>query len=108
MPDVVVGGSLDRESNGANADGQQGLTDRLPQPDVAESVPARGGKNDQGKREAGADGGEVIQRHSHPHSDVKAEVVESGPSRDGDNNDRGQVECVYPPSVPRIGKPNGM
>jgi len=63
-------------------------TDRPPQPDGPESVPARGSDNCQERGEIDIDGGEASQMDSRSRSDVEV-AVGSGRS--------GEPEGVYPP-----------
>jgi len=103
-PHAVVNESRDREGNRDNTAGERATsTDRSPQPDGAESVPAHGNDNGQEGGEADVDGGEPSQRGSRPHSDVEVAV---GSGRGG------ELEGVYPspstPSIPHGGKPDGM
>ena len=100
----MVNESRDREGNRDNTAGERATsTDRSPQPDGAESVPAHGNDNGQEGGEADVDGGEPSQRGSRPHSDVEVAV---GSGRGG------ELEGVYPspstPSIPHGGKPDGM
>jgi len=84
------------EVDRANAAEEQVFsTDRSPQPDGPESVPARGGDNGREGGEADIDGGErTTQSHSHPHPDVEVAV---GSGRGG------ELEGVGPsPSTPWI------
>lgn len=108
---VVAGDGQDREGGETNADGSQVLsTNRPPQPDEPESVPARGSENDQERREADIDGSEVNQTHSLLDPDVEV-AVGSEPGREGKTMDEEKVEQVYPSpsptSIPHGGKPDG-
>jgi len=74
---VVAGESCDREGDGASVVGEPVFsTDRPPQPDGPESVPAHGSDNSQQVGEAEVDGREVGQRQLHPHPDAKVAVGE--------------------------------
>jgi len=94
---VVADESCDREGDRASAVGEPVFsTDRPPQPDGPESVPAHGSDYSQQGGEADIDGREVGQRQLHPHPDVKVAV--------------GEVEEVYPssstPLISHGGKPD--
>ena len=107
-PHVVAGGSHDRERVRANAYGGQVIsTVQLPQLGEPGSALARGSVNDQERREADIDEGEVKQAHSHLDS-VDVEVGEgSGPAKRKDI-DGEKVERAYlsPSSISRDGKPD--
>jgi len=109
-PHVVAGGSHNQGGKEPDAKGGQTLsTIQLPQPDEPSSVPGRGSVDDQEKRGADVDGGEVEQAYSHLRSDV--EVAEGdGPTEEKDGIDGEKVERVDPsPSTTSIlhdGKPN--
>ena len=66
-------------------------TDRPPQPDGSESVPARGSDNCQEGGEICIDGGEASQMDSRSRSDIEVAV---GSRRSG------EPEGVYPPPSP--------
>jgi len=109
-PHVVAGGSNDQGGEEPDARGGQTLlTIQLPQPDEPGSTPGRGIVNDQERRGADVDGGEVEQAYSHLRSDV--EVAEGdGPTEEKDTIDEEKVERVDPsPSATLVlhyGKPN--
>jgi len=78
-PHVAAGESYDREGDRADAARERApSTDRPPQPDGPESVPARGSDDGQEGGEADVDGGEVSQSHSDPYPDVQAVVGSDG------------------------------
>jgi len=94
-PHIIVGESYNREADRANVAGEQAFsTDRPPHPAEPESVPAREGDNGQG--------GEVSQRHSHPHPDVEV-TVES--ERSGEPE--GDHHSPSAPSISHDGKLDG-
>jgi len=94
---VVADEGHDREEDTANAAGvRASSTDRPPQPDGPESVPARGNDNGQEGGEADVDRWEASQKDSHPHPDV--EVAVGGAHG-------GELERVYPsPSTTSISR----
>jgi len=100
-PHVVVGEGYDGEGDRAGAAGEPVFsTDRPPQPDGPESVPARGGDVGQEGEGGDFDGGEPSQMHSHAYPDVEV-AVGSG---------HGGLEGVYSspptPSISYDGKPD--
>jgi len=96
-PHVVADESRDREEDKADAAGvRASSTDRPPQPDGPESVPARGDDNGQDGGEVDVDEGEAGQKDSHPRPDVEVAV--------GDVHG-GELERVYPsPSTTSISR----
>jgi len=73
----VTDESRDQEGDRADTAGERAsLTDRLPQSDGPESMPAYGNDNDQEGGDVDVDGGEASQKDSHPHPAV--EVVVGG------------------------------
>jgi len=96
-PHAVADESRGREEDTTDAAGvRASSTDRPPQPDGPESVPARGSDNGQEGGKADVDGGETSKKDSHPHPDVEVAVggVHSG-----------ELERVYPsPSTPSISR----
>jgi len=98
---VVASESYGGEGDKADAVGEQVFsTGPPPQPDGSESVPARGDDNVQEEGEAGVDGEEASQRHSHPHPDVEI-AVGSGRS--------GEPEGVHlSPSIPSISRGSNL
>ena len=109
-PHVVADGGHNREGEGSNSDRRQiRLTDRPPLPDEPESTSARG--NDQEEGEADVNRGEASQVYSHSHSGVEV-VVESEPSREGNDVDGENTErdCPPPPAppIPRGEKPDSV
>jgi len=104
-PHIIADKSHNQESDVADAadeaEERAFPADRPFQPDGPESVPARGSGNGQEGGEAGVDGGEPSQTHSHPHPDIKV-AVGSGRS--------GELEGVHPspptPSTSHAGEPN--
>jgi len=99
-PHVVVDESRDREGNRDDTAGERATsTDRSPQPDGVESVPAYGNDNGREEGETEIDGGEPSQRGSSPYSDVEVTV-------------RSGSDGIYPsPSTPSISdseEPDGM
>jgi len=96
-PHIVADESRDREEDKADAAGvRASLTDRPPQPDGPESVPARGNDNGQEGGEADVYGGEALRKDSPLRSDV--EVAVGGVHSE-------ELESVYPPpSTPSISR----
>ena len=98
----------DQEGGGANEDGR-GVrsTDRPPQPDDPEPVPAQGKRND--REERGGRG--VGQKNPHTHPTVEV-AVGSGHGGEGNNDSDEKVGRVYPspstPSIPHDGEPDSM
>ena len=82
-------------------------TDRPPQPDELEPLPAYGSANCQGKGEEGG----VSQDHSRPRPNIEVEAG-SGRGREGNDDSGKKVGGVYPspstPSILRDGEPDGM
>jgi hypothetical protein len=66
-----------------------------------------GSENDQEGREVDVGGGEASQRNSRLHLEVK-DVVESGPSREGNDVGEKEVGRVDPPASTHSGEPNSM
>ena len=94
-PHVVAGGSHDQEGDGANADGGQvHSTIRLPQQGGPGSVPTHRSVNDQERREADVDEGEVEQAQSRLHS-VDVEAVDGGGPAEWKDIDE-KADRVYP------------
>jgi hypothetical protein len=109
---IVAGGSHDQEGKEPSAGGGQVLpTIQPPQPDEPGPVPERGSVNDDERKGADFDGGEVEQTHSHLYS-VDADVAEGSVSDEGNDIDGEKVEPVYPSppttSIPHDGKPDSM
>jgi hypothetical protein len=105
-PHVVAGGSHDQEGKEPSVGGGQVLsTIQLPQLDV----PERGSVNDDERKGADVDGGEVEQTHSHLCT-VDADVAEGSVPDEGNDIDGEMVEPVYPSplttSIPHGGKPD--
>jgi hypothetical protein len=112
VPHVVAGGSHDQEGEGSSEDGGRVLsTIRLPQPGEPGPVPEHGSVNDDERRGADVDGGEIEQTHSRLHL-ADAEVVEGSGPAEGKDVDGEKVEPVYPTpsttSIPHDGKPDSM
>ena len=103
IPHIVTDGSLDEGDSGSDRDGRQvRSTNRTPTPEVPESVPARGGDDDQeGEGEGGGvEEGQVSQGYSHLLSDLEI-AAGSGPGQGGNGADEEKVGQAHPsPSAP--------
>jgi len=108
-PHIVAGGSHDQKGAEPNTDGGQAFsTIRLPQLDEPGSMPTHGSANDQERRRADVDGGEVERTHSHLRS-VDVEVAEgSGPAERKDIDGEKVDPCPPTASIPHDGKPDSV
>ena len=106
-PHTIAGGGHDQKGEEPNADGCQVFsTIRLPQPDEPGSMPSHGSTNDQERRRADVDGGEVEQMRSHLHS-VDVEVAEGSGLAEKKDIDGGKVDPSPPTtSISHDGKPD--
>jgi hypothetical protein len=109
---VVAGGSHDQGGKEPSANGGQASpTTHTPQQDEPGSVPERRSINNDERRGADADGGEVEQTHSYLCS-VDVEVVEGFAPAEGKDIGGEEVERVHPsPSttpLPHDGKLDSM
>jgi len=106
-PHIVAG---DGEGSGVDVSGEGVCsTDRPPQSDGTEPVPAGGREGDQAGGGVDVGGEEVTQRCSPPHSDIQI-VAESGPGRAGGDASEEEEEqfhsCSSTPSTPRSREPD--